>query len=422
MLAVMASAACAPPTSSPAPREPIAEVAATRRPAPERGYALSWGGAALGWAREHDDGSRWRRREQVVVARGDAIVATTTELVIERDDHGRVRSVELARWQDGPVLRGRATAVASGWWVEVDGEPALALPAAVPFELAIAREPETSGARVPVLLAGWGFAVATLSMVRDHDQTWTATLMVGDRPLVASVRYGDDGLVRELRGADGVIAREVALSTLTGPIEPVEVVRGSALAVEGADGAATPRAVWVPEATGPVPPPLPGQRLQIDPRPGWVLGLGDDDHELASLDPGRSTIDQTALAHGLARQVADEVEDDYGATALTAGGARKAERGDCTTHALRYAALAADRGLETRVVTGLRLDEGALIRHRWIMAWTGRRWQPIDPTYGEAPARPLLIGLAVHGPRAADLAMADAVVFDTLGGRAVALP
>lgn len=119
-------------------------------------------------------------------------------------------------------------------------------------------------------------------------------------------------------------------------------------------------------------------------------------------------------------RVAAAVTDDLGATAATVGAARQADRGDCTTHALKLVALADDAGIPVRVVTGLRLDGDRLVRHRWVVAWTGARWQAVDPTYGESPAAPALIGLAVHGPRAADLALADAVVFDRLGARAVA--
>jgi transglutaminase-like putative cysteine protease len=185
--------------------------------------------------------------------------------------------------------------------------------------------------------------------------------------------------------------------------------------------------VWFSRAAGPPPPALPGQRVDvIADLEGWTVTFDADADvdagAVAALPPGRSGPDRTPELRALARRVADEIEDDLGTTALTEGGARVARRGDCTTHALRFAALAADRGLDTRVVTGLRLDGDALVRHRWIVAWTGRRWIAIDPTYAEAPAAPVLVGLAVHGPRAADLALADAVVFDQLGDRALAVP
>ena len=33
-----------------------------------------------------------------------------------------------------------------------------------------------------------------------------------------------------------------------------------------------------------------------------------------------------------------------------------------------------DAGIPVRLVTGFRLDGDRLVRHRWAIAWTGRRW------------------------------------------------
>ena len=406
---------CGGPAAAPPPEVPA--VAMVQR---ERSYALTWGGAALGWARERDDGARWQRREQIVVRRGEQVVVSELELTIERDDRGVARAVALARWQDGPVLRGRAVASEGGWRIDVDGEAPIVVGAATPFELAIAAAPAAGGFRGPVLLAGYGFAIAELAVVRADGGAWTATLTIAGRPLIATIRYDGDGAVREIRGADGVVARAIASGMIAPPATPLEVVAGNALAVDGLAEAVGPVTLWLPGASGPRPPALPGQRVLEGARVGWTIRLDVD--APTELPAGGAGPDRTALIAALAHQVADDVEDDLGATALTEGGARVARRGDCTTHALRFAALAADVGVETRVVTGLRLDGGALVRHRWIVAWTGARWRAIDPTYAEAPAEPLLLGLAVHGARAADLALADAVVFDQLGPRAIAIP
>lgn len=422
-LALAATTAGCGGAPAPAPPPGPAPVPAPATPVfRDRAYALSWGGAALGWAREDDDGQRWQRREQVVVRRGDVVVASELSLVIDRDPDGRPRSVALARWQDGPVLRGRATAVADGWRVEVEGEPGVTLPPATPFELALAGAARAGGFRGRVLLAGYGFAIADLTVAPEGDpagRRWAAALTLDGHPLTASLRYDADGAIDEIRGADGVVARVVDELAAARPRTPLEVVGGNAVAVEGADGA-PPGGLWLPEASGPPPPALPGQRViaTADP-PGWTVRL--EPGAPTALPPGPRGDRSRELA-ALTREVADAIEDDLGATALTAGGARAASRGDCTTHALRFAALAADAGLEVRVVTGLRLDGGALLRHRWIVAWDGARWRAIDPTYAEAPAAPVLLGLAVHGARAADLATADAVVFDHVGSRAIALP
>src|SRR5207244_10447088 len=82
--------------------------------------------------------------------------------------------------------------------------------------------------------------------------------------------------------------------------------------------------------------------------------------------------------------------------------------GDCTAHALAFIARAERRGLETRAVTGWRLDGGRLVRHRWaLVRQADGPWIAVDPSYGEAPASPRLIGLAVGGATTAELAAAD---------------
>lgn len=281
-------------------------------PPPRVAWALTWRGAAIGGAWEHDDGARLTRRERVVVRRGDEVVVSELTLAIERDAAGRARAIDVARWQDGPMLAGTARRDAGGGWrIEVEGEPAVTVPDAAPFELVLREVGPTGTFRGPVLLAGWGFAVAELDLAPDPGAAGgqLARLYVAGRWLEARVR----------RDADGAIA---------------------------------------------------------------------------------------------------DVVDHLGVTATTLAAARAATHGDCTTHALRFAALAAEHGIPVRVVTGLRRDGDALVRHRWNLAWTGARWLAVDPTWGEAPAAPVLVGLAVHGARAADLAAADATAFEGLGGRA----
>ena len=40
-----------------------------------------------------------------------------------------------------------------------------------------------------------------------------------------------------------------------------------------------------------------------------------------------------------------------------------------------------------------------------------REWVPVDPMFGEAPASPLHVALAVHGPTIDELAFVDDVAF-----------
>src|SRR5262249_8997700 len=90
--------------------------------------------------------------------------------------------------------------------------------------------------------------------------------------------------------------------------------------------------------------------------------------------------------------------------------ATTATAGDCTTFALAYAALATRAGIPTRVVTGLRIDKDRLIRHRWAVSWTGKRWIAIDAAFVAVPAGGNLIGLAVHDADDAGLVAGEAAL------------
>jgi len=381
---------------------PPREVARLDEPPPtpvarDGAWRLTWHGAPIGMAWEIERGERFTRRERVIVRRGDAVVVSELAIEIDRDAGGAPQVVTVTRWGDGPALAGRATATATGWDVVVDGEAATTLPPAVPFELAVRDAPRRAGFTGRVLLAGWGFAVAELSLTPPPagDDTWLARLAVDDRVATARIRYDRDGGVHEVADGDGVVARATDRADIDRPIvaEPVEIVGGSAVPVDGAG-----------------PGPIAGVRF---PDTGWE----------ARFDPAPAGADGDRAAEiaALVRRVAAEVDDDLGATATTTGAALTASRGDCTTHALRFAALAARAGIDVKVVTGLRLDGDQLVRHRWNLAWTGTAWLPVDPTWAEAPAT-AVIALAVHGARAADLAAADATAFAGLGARAIALP
>ncbi|MCA9678311.1 MAG: lasso peptide biosynthesis protein, partial [Myxococcales bacterium] len=201
-------------------------------------------------------------------------------------------------------------------------------------------------------------------------------------------------------------------------------VDGTAITVTGAaipDGARRVQLAMAP-VTRAVPPAVPGQQvaadgdrwgLVLDPElPGAMAAPGDGDDGDGD---GDRTDDIAALAH----DVDLRLDEDLAITAPTMAAARQARAGDCTTHALLFAALAGDAGIPVRLVTGFRLDGDRLVRHRWAIAWTGRRWLAVDPTRGEAPARSFLIGLAVHGARAEEVAVADELAFAGTGGAGV---
>ncbi|MBE7448366.1 MAG: transglutaminase domain-containing protein [Kofleriaceae bacterium] len=389
-------------------------------PPPRVAWALTWRGAAIGGAWEHDDGARLTRRERVVVRRGDEVVVSELTLAIERDAAGRARAIDVARWQDGPMLAGTARRDAGGGWrIEVEGEPAVTVPDAAPFELVLREVGPTGTFRGPVLLAGWGFAVAELDLAPDPGAAGgqLARLYVAGRWLEARVRRDADGAIAEIVGGDGVVARRAALDAALRPPAPAEVVDVQRHRRRARARARRPRRHGDPGAA----------RRHRARAAGGARSARRRDRALARhprrprpwrAGAGAASPDRTADIAALARVVAADVVDHLGVTATTLAAARAATHGDCTTHALRFAALAAEHGIPVRVVTGLRRDGDALVRHRWNLAWTGARWLAVDPTWGEAPAAPVLVGLAVHGARAADLAAADATAFEGLGGRA----
>jgi transglutaminase-like putative cysteine protease len=114
-----------------------------------------------------------------------------------------------------------------------------------------------------------------------------------------------------------------------------------------------------------------------------------------------------ALAQGTERRI----EGDLSASAIDPHAALALGRGDCTSHAILFVALAHARGIDARVVTGYRIDGARMVRHRWAIAEVDGTWIAVDPTYGEAPAAARLLGLAVHAESAAELAIVDSLAF-----------
>jgi hypothetical protein len=197
------------------------------------------------------------------------------------------------------------------------------------------------------------------------------------------------------------------------PFDPPEVVDATAIPVKGTvDEDATEVSLAIAPMPDAPPPALPGQAVKVDAgRWGVVLapGLAGD------LADAAGTTDRTDDIVELVRTTDTRLEEDLAVTVHSMEASRRATAGDCTTHALLFAALAADAGVEVQLVTGFRLDGERLVRHRWAIAWTGSAWLPVDPTYGEAPARSFLLGLAVHAPHAVDIALADTATFAGTG-------
>jgi hypothetical protein len=105
------------------------------------------------------------------------------------------------------------------------------------------------------------------------------------------------------------------------------------------------------------------------------------------------------LLHWLERNIEKAPLDVFSAVDVLEK--RKAE---CQGHAYLYAAFARALGIPTRVVNGLVYSEqfNGFLFHSWAESWIGRRWTPIDPTFGQAHADATHIKL-LEGEAPADL-------------------
>jgi hypothetical protein len=416
VLVVLAASACA------APRTVGPDV--SDAPAPPRDairyYTLWWHGERIGSAVEEERATRsgihLERRERVVVRRGDQLSAT--ELVIAIDADAALRATAVtATLRDGATERlGRAERSPDGWRITVDGEPPRTAPAdAEPSELVPLIVRRDGGFTGAVLLPGRGFAIARGRVEREGPDRYRASITTELGALEAAITVDGAGDAVVVAAADGVVARRASAAEVARRFAPAEAIAAGALAVTGAVGVRDTVDLRIAAITRGAPPPLPGQRVRVG-DDGWRVAL--DAALPGALPPGRGTADVTAIA-ALARRVAADITDDLGASAT--GDPRHAVAGDCTVHALAFAARAGDAGIDTRIVTGYRLDGDHLIRHRWALAWTGAAWIAVDPTFGEAPAAPRLLGLAVHGVSSAELALADAAFAGTGGARVSAV-
>jgi hypothetical protein len=430
-------------------------------PAPLRGYEahfhITWNGARIGDASEslrpRASELRFERRERITVRRGDALVHSELDLVIDMDAGLRAQRVAVRQIASGAVRHGVARRNARGDWVVTYGdEPVRMIPGeTVPAEqvpLMLAASPARAPVRFdgPVMLPGYGFAMAHLRLeaTAGDGRHLLATLSSPEGELRSRFFFGRGGTLLRVEGEDGSGAERVDPAVASAPFAPPEVVEAASipLAQPGSQAAGAPALVVLePIAAGhALPPPLPGQHVARG-HGVWQVRLsrGDAFAPAVAPEPYRPVAPEPApdaslerLAAGiiaqssvagsardeafaLARATAALLADDLGATAATARGALLLGRGDCSAHAVLFAGLARARGIPVRLVTGLRVDHDRLVRHRWAIVAVDGVWIAVDPTHGEAPASARLIGLAVHGTRAAELALADEVAFAGLG-------
>lgn len=64
----------------------------------------------------------------------------------------------------------------------------------------------------------------------------------------------------------------------------------------------------------------------------------------------------------------------------------RAGAGDCTEHTALTVALLRNQGIPAREVVGIAYVRGSWFYHAWVEVDLGAGWQPVDPTFDEAPA------------------------------------
>jgi transglutaminase-like putative cysteine protease len=222
----------------------------------------------------------------------------------------------------------------------------------------------------------------------------------------ATIDLDADGMPARVVDGDGVIEMRATEAQVGEPFPAVDLIAATSVPIGGVPG---DRLVLDGDVAL---PPVPGQ----DARP-TTAGV---EVELSARLPGA----MPAGAHGrdrsdditaLVKAVQARIEPDLATGTQSAKDAASANAGDCTTYALAYAALATERGIPTRIVTGFRLDASRLIRHRWAVSWTGRSWIAVDAAFGAAPAGGDLVGLAVHDADDAGLVAGEAALTQVRG-------
>ncbi len=407
-------------------------------------HVLTWRGRRIGDARETlratGGGFELVRAERIAIRRGDRVAHLRTRIAIDLDPQLVPLRVSVTSETNGNAVRGHAVRTHSGGWrARYAGAdvPDLA-PAAVPLELVpllIARQ-GTGRYEGPVLLAGYGFATGELYArpIDDASRRVRLSLVVPSGVLTHDIELADDGTLAAVIAPGSVESRQVDPPAVDRAFEPPELVDAASIPVAGARRGGNIVNLIVEGVTAPAPPVLPAQALRHD-GTRWDVTLApgfntaDVDVDASASPPVDDELRRLAdgiVAESRARTPMAElralalytdrlIANDLSAPPPDARSAFALGRGDCTTHAQLFAAFAAARGFDVRLVTGYRLtrdDAGhRLVRHRWALARVEDRWIAIDPTYGEAPAAAVNLGLAVHGASTHELAIVDELAF-----------
>ncbi len=318
----------------------------------------------------------------------------------------------------GPLtLLATAERTPAGWVVTDERGVTRRLPAAAqPAEWLDVTPRQPHDGALELFFATRQFALGTATRHWIDRHTWVGTIELGGALLESTTDLGDDDRPRLTVDSSGVVATRISLSdagaapdatlgadaalaVLAAPLDLVDLVELTTVPIRGGYGPASPfdtrRLRFTlpgdPNAPPPLPPPAPGQRILAE-QGGWKVELtGQPDSPFSS---GERTVvlAMEAIAQHLASQASQ---------------ASRADGSDCTTLALRFAAAARRHRWKLRIATGFLVDGATLVRHRWIVAWTGARWITVDPSSGDAPAPNHLLGLALHDATAEGLAAAE---------------
>lgn len=465
ILALLTISACSPPERR---LDPTYAPAITSRSIVgyEAHYLLHWRDARIGDAsetvRRRDGRLRYQRHERLSLRRGDDVVAAATYIDIDIDMSLRSSHIAIEQISGPQIVRGsaRRASETEPWLATFGNEPPRELPAdVIPAELVPLRlfveqkryQPGDVAFHGRVMLAGFGFALARMKVVAEDDRAFVVTVTGESMSSHAATamrghwhttRYGS---LARARSHNGVSAIRVHRAELDIPFDAPEIVDATSVSVHGTRPAATESNLLIIESVQRAPPPpLPGQRVTTSTN-GWRVHLYAGDRYPLVIDESENQPDPDATGQRFLKLAEDIVsraqaqtqreqvlaltratdtllDDDLSAPTTHARAALALGRGDCTSHALLFQALASARGIRSKLVTGYRLDAGRLVRHRWAIAAVDGVWIAVDPTYGEAPARPVLLGLAVHGGSSPDLAFVDETVFIGLSSAHVYYP
>ncbi len=409
-----------------------------------RQYTIWLGGARVGTATEHEtwtsQGVKLVREEELHFLRGDTEVGVATTIVIDADP---ALVAQHVRWTESVGTPGAATEDAvthagtnpsgatnimasdehergaeatrgrDGWQLSTGGSlTADAVPAEL-VPLLVRRDGSFTGT---VFLPARGFVAGTGRIGPVAPGRLVARIALDAGPMVeATIDLDRDGAPARVVDGQGVIAMRASADQAAAEFPAVDLIAATAIPIAG-----TRHGDHLLLDGNLALPGVPGQRAHptatgLDVELGPALG--------GSLPEGPHYRDRTREIRALVAAVQTRITPDLGASPSSARDAAAATAGDCTTFALAYAALAAQRAIPTRVVTGLRVDpadrpgsrqpphtDDRLIRHRWAVSWTGTRWIAIDAAFGAAPAGGNLIGLAVHGADDAGLVAGEAAL------------